>query len=247
MINRLFPLKKTFHLAATLLVATGLAGPALAGSITGTVKYDGPVPASMKRPLRMDADPVCAKKHTEPVLPEGLVLGEGQTLGNVFVHIKSGLPDKEYPTPTEAVVLDQNGCRYSPHVMGLMINQPLKILNSDGLLHNVHSLPKINAGFNRAMPGAVKEAEFKFNKQEFMFKIKCDVHPWMGAYIAVMSHPYFTVTEPDGKFTIDGLAPGTYEIEVWQEKLKTKSATITITGDEAQTADFTFTPPQRKK
>ena len=238
-------LTRRMHLALTILMAAGLTGSAYAGSITGTVKYDGPVPASMKRPLRMDADPACAKKHSEPTLPESLVLGEGQTLGNVFVHIKSGLPKKDYPTPSEPAVLDQNGCLYSPHVIGLMVNQPFKILNSDGLLHNVHSLPKINTGFNRAMPATVKEAEFTFSKPEFMFKVKCDVHPWMGAWIAVMDNPYFMVTGPDGKFTIDNLPAGTYEIEVWQEKLKTLSTSVTIAGDEAQTADFTFTPPKR--
>ena len=142
-------------------------------------------------------------------------------------------------------MLDQNGCLYTPHVIGLMVNQKFKILNSDGLLHNVHSLPKINTGFNRAMPATVKEAEFTFSKPEFMFKVKCDVHPWMGAWIAVMDNPYFAVTGPDGKFTIDNLPPGTYEIEVWQEKLKTLSTSVTIAGDEAQTADFTFTPPKR--
>jgi plastocyanin len=224
-----------------------LSGSVLAGSITGTVKYDGPVPAAAKRPIKMDADPACAKKHSSTVLPEFLILGEGQTLGNVFVHVKSGVPDKQYAAPSEPVVLDQRGCKYSPRVTGVMVDQPFKILNSDGLLHNVHALPKINKGFNRAMPASVKEAEFKFDKEEFMFKIKCDVHPWMGSFVAVMTHPYFAVTGEDGKFNIGGLPAGTYEVEVWHEKLKTKTASVTISGDEAQIADFTFTPPTRSE
>jgi plastocyanin len=224
-----------------------LSGSVLAGSITGTVKYDGPVPAAAKRPIKMDADPACAKKHSSTVLPEFLILGEGQTLGNVFVHVKSGVPDKQYAAPSEPVVLDQRGCKYSPRVTGVMVDQPFKILNSDGLLHNVHALPKINKGFNRAMPASVKEAEFKFDKEEFMFKIKCDVHPWMGSFVAVMTHPYFAVTGEDGKFNIGGLPAGTYEVEVWHEKLKTKTVSVTISGDEAQIADFTFTPPTRSE
>ncbi|MGH9870486.1 MAG: carboxypeptidase regulatory-like domain-containing protein [Candidatus Polarisedimenticolia bacterium] len=238
-------LNRRIQFAPAVLVAACLTGSVHAGSITGTVKYDGPVPASMKQPLQMNADPACALKHKSPVLPEALVLGPGQTLAHVFVQVKKGLPEKAWPTPAQPLVMNQEGCLYTPHVMGIMVNQPFKILNSDGLLHNVHALPKINAGFNRAMPANVKEAEFKFAKEEEMFKIKCDVHPWMGAWIQVMKHPYFAVTGTDGKYAIKDLGPGTYEIEVWHEKLKTKTATVKISGDEAQVADFTFTPPQK--
>ena len=219
--------------------------PASAAEITGTVKYDGAVPKL--RPLKMDADPGCLKKHSGPVQPEFLVLGEGNTLANIFVKVKSGLANKQHPTPTEPVVMDQNGCRYEPHVMGVMVDQTFKILNSDGLLHNVHSLPKVNTSFNRAMPGAVKEAEFTFSKVEPIFKVKCDVHPWMGAYVAVMDHPYFSVTGKDGKFSISGLPAGTYEIEAWHEKMKTKTMTVTVADGETKTADFSFSPPERKK
>ena len=143
------------------------------------VRRQGP---TKLRPLKMDADPGLREEaHALPVLSEMLVLGDGNTMGNIFVQVKSGVPDKDYPTPTEPVVLDQNGCQYKPHVAGVMVGQPFKILNSDGLLHNVHSLPKVNTSFNRAMPGNVKEAEFTFTRIEPIFKIKCDVHPWMGA------------------------------------------------------------------
>jgi len=232
-----------FALAALALFALAL--PALAGSITGTVNYEGPVPKL--RPQKMEADPGCAKKHSGPVPSEALVLGDGNTLGNVFVQITSGVPSKSYSAPGEPVVLDQQGCRYEPHVAGIMVGQELKVLNSDGLLHNVHALPEINKGFNRAMPGTVTEAVYSFDKAEPLFKIKCDVHPWMGAYMAVMAHPFFDVTGKDGKFEIKGLPAGSYEVEVWHEKLKTKTASVTISGDEAQSANFTFSPPPRKK
>ena len=220
-----------------------LAAPALAGAIEGTIRYEGKVPKL--RPISMDADPGCAKKHSTPMQSEMLVLGDGNTMGNIFIRVKSGLSKTDYPTPSTAVVIDQNGCRYVPHVLGVMVGQEITIKNSDGLLHNVHALPKVNKTFNMAMPASRTETTVNFDKAESMFRIKCDVHPWMGAYIQVMSHPFFDVTAKDGKFKIEGLPPGTYEIEAWHEKLKTKSTSVTISGDETQSADMTFSPPSK--
>jgi len=234
---------KTIRALLAILVAITLGAPVLAGSVVGTVTYEGTVPNL--RPVKMDADPGCAKKHSTPLKSEMLVLGEGNTMGNIFVRVKSGLAKNDYPAPGETVTIDQDGCRYVPHVVGVMKGQKIKILNSDGLLHNVHALPKVNKSFNMAMPGTRTEAEVVFDQEEDMFKIKCDVHPWMGAFVQVMSHPFFDVTATDGKFEIGNLPPGTYEIEAWHEKLKTKTASVTISGDEAQTVDFAFSAPQR--
>ena len=234
---------RRFAIALSALAVLTICGaPAIAGSITGTVKYEGAVPNL--RPVPMDADPGCAKKHSGPVPAEMLLLGSGNTLGNIFVHVKNA-PDKKYPVPSEPVVLNQEGCQYVPHVLGLMVGQTFKILNSDGLLHNVHSLPKVNTAFNRAMPGNVKEAEFTFTKPEPIFKIKCDVHPWMGAFVGVMTHPYFDVTAADGKFKIDGLPAGTYDVEVWHEKLKTQTSKVTVGDGDTKSLDFTFKAPAR--
>ena len=216
-------------------------GPALAGTITGKVTFEGKVPTM--KPIAMDADPTCAKKHSTPVLSEWLVLGEGNTLGNVLVRVAKGLPDKPYPAPKDPVVMDQNGCKYVPHVMGIMVGQPFKVLNSDGVLHNVHALPKVNKPFNMAMPPTRKEAMETFTKEEGMFTVKCDVHPWMQAYLGVMSNPFFTVTKPDGKFTISGLDAGTYEIEAWHEKAGTRTATVTVGATDTKSVDFKFSPP----
>ncbi len=216
------------------------AAPAAAGSasLTGTVVYEGRVPNLPT--LKMDADPGCAKKHSEPVRAETLVLGGGNTLANVFVWAKSGVAQGAWPVPSESVVLDQRGCQYKPHVSGLMVGQPLKILNSDQLLHNIHSLPTINSSFNRAMPASVTEAEYAFSKEEVLFKVKCDVHPWMNAWIGVVSHPFFAVTGTDGKFTISGLPAGTYEIEAWHGKMDARTASITLADGEARSVDFSF-------
>ncbi len=233
-------------LAAGLVAAAMSTGVAFAAStITGTVVYSGAVPTL--RPIAMDADPVCAKKHTAPVANEMLVLGKGNTMGNIIVWVSKGLPSgKTWPAPTTPVTLDQNGCQYRPHVMGIMVGQPYRILNSDGVLHNVHALPKINAQFNRAMPPTVKEASAKFDKAEGMFQIKCDVHPWMNAYVGVFTHPFYSVTGADGKFTISGLPPGTYEITAWHERLGTQTATVTVGASDTKTQDFKFSTPGGK-
>ncbi len=135
--------------------------------------------------------------------------------------------------------------RYKPHVMGIMVGQTYKILNSDGILHNVHALPKINKAFNRAMPPTVKEATATFDKPEALFMVKCDVHPWMNAYVGVFTNPFFSVTGKDGKFTISGLDPGTYEISAWHERLGTQTATVTVDASGTKVQNFKFAVPAK--
>ncbi len=226
------------------LIATGLMNlstAAFSATITGTVKYDGPVPKFKE--IKMDADPICVTHHNGPVYPQTLVLGEGNTLGNVFVSIKSGYDKKEYPPASEPVVIDQKGCEYSPHVAGVMAGQTLKILNPDGTLHNVHAMSKVNPEFNLAMPKFRAEVSKTFDKPESMFPMKCDVHPWMGAWISVMDNPYFATTPKEGTFTIANLPAGTYEIAAWHEKLGTKTLKVTVGADETKTVDFIFAKP----
>ena len=213
-----------------------------ASTITGTVTFEGKVPAL--KPLAMDADPACAKKHSKPVLSEMLALGSGNTVGNILVWVSKGLPQgKTWPAPKTPVTLDQQGCVYVPHVQGIMVGQPYRILNSDGILHNVHALPKVNPSFNKPMPPTLKETTTTFTKPEPVFQIKCDVHPWMQAYIGVFTHPFFSATRTDGKFTISGLDPGTYEITAWHERLGTQTATITVAANETKSQNFKFVSP----
>jgi plastocyanin len=236
---------KSLWMAAVLAAVLVWPGVALAAStITGTVTFAGKVPNL--KPLAMDADPACAKKHSKPVLAEMLALGSGNTMGNIIVWVSKGLPaGKTWPVPKEPVVLDQRGCIYVPHAMGIMVGQAYRILNSDGVLHNIHTLPKINTSFNRAMPPTLKETSTTFAKPEPIFQIKCDVHPWMSAYIGVFTHPFFSVTNTDGKFTISGLDAGTYEITAWHERLGTQSGTVTVTGSDTKTQDFKFSTPTK--
>jgi plastocyanin len=236
----------TLRLAIALAVVSISPGVAIAASsVTGTITFAGKAPAL--RPLSMDADPACAKKHTGPVANEMLALGSGNTMGNILVWVSKGLPaGKAFPVPKTPVVLDQNGCQYKPHVMGIMVGQTYRILNSDGVLHNIHTLPKVNPAFNKGMPATLKETTTTFAKPEEVFHIKCDVHPWMSAYMAVFTHPFFSVSGTDGKFTISGLDPGTYEITAWHEKLGTQTASVTVAANETKPQNFKFTTPGAK-
>ena len=233
--------KRLIAVAGFAVLALALAaGPALAAStVSGTVTYTGKVPNL--KPIDMAADPACAAKHSGPVKSDVLVLGPNNTMANVMVRVKSPVAGT-FAAPSAAAQIDQHGCHYEPHVLGVQVGQTLKLKNSDGLLHNVHALPKVNTPFNKAMPATVTEAEAKFGKEEGMFLVKCDVHPWMSAYVGVFANPFFAVSGPDGKFTIPNLPDGTYEVEAWHEKLGTKSGSVTVAGKGA-TIDFAFAPP----
>ena len=222
------------------LILIGLiAVPAFAGSITGTVKFEGTAPTM--KPIDPKADPVCAAhKRDTPLANEALVLGEGQTMANVLVEVISGLPQKDYPAPAEPATLTQEGCQYKPHVLAVMKGQTVKVLNPDGTMHNVNGTPKVNTPFNFGMPRDLKEKDIVFDKVEPMFPLNCSVHPWMRGYCAVMAHPFFVVTGADGKFTIDGLEPGDYEIQATHEKLGPLTAKVTVKADAPGTADFAF-------
>ena len=212
------------------------------GTITGTVKFDGTAPHA--RLIHMDADPVCYAVNKGNVHSRTVILGDNNTLGNVFVYIKSGLTKSNYPAPAQPAVIDQGGCNYTPHVIGVMVGQKVKFLNPDGTLHNVHAMCKINPEFNASMPDFRKEMQVSFDKPEFMFPVRCDVHPWMQAWMAVMAHPFFSVTGTDGKFEIKNVPAGTYVIEAWHEKLESKSVTVTVTDNSVHQLDFTLSEPK---
>jgi len=227
------------------VLATTLASMASAGTVTGTVVFEGNPPPM--RPITMSADPICDAHHgDETPVSEVLVLGPGQTMGNILVRVVEGLPaDRDYPVPEEPVILDQAGCLYSPRVFTIHAGQTLRVLNPDGTLHNVNCRPKVNTPFNRAMPRTLESMEVTFDKPEDPFEFGCDVHPWMRAFCAVVDHPYVDVTGEDGVFKIEGLAPGDYTIEAWHEFLGPQIAEVTVPEDGEVVADFTFTRPAR--
>jgi hypothetical protein len=203
--------------------------------LTGKVMFEGTPPAS--QPIRMDADPVCLLQNKDGATAEDVVVNSNGTLKNAFVYVKEGLQTKPSSPPTEPVVFDQKGCRYHPHVFGIMVNQPFQILNSDGTLHNVHALPKSSKEFNLGMPIQGMKLTQKFTAPEVMVKIKCEVHPWMVAYAGVLDHPYYGVTGDDGSFTIKDLPPGEYVVEAWHEKYSAQTLTVKV----PDTAEANFT------
>jgi plastocyanin len=209
-------------------------------SITGKIKFTGTAPRN--RPIDMSEEAACkAKYKTTPPTEETVVAGSASALANVFVYVKSGLPaNAKYQAPSAPVVLDQDGCRYKPHVFGVMVGQTVEIRNSDPVLHNIKAVAKKNRPFNVSQPTAGMKTTRTFSAPEVMVNLECNVHGWMKAYAGVRPDPFFAVSGQDGSFTIKGLPPGTYEIEAWHEKFGTQTATVTVTGTESKTANLTF-------
>jgi plastocyanin len=167
-------------------------------------------------------------------------VGSGGGLQNVFVYVKDGLGNRTFAAPATPVVLDQQGCHYVPHVVGIQVGQPMEIVNSDSTLHNVHALPKENGEFNQGQPLKGMKNVHTFTTKEVMVPFKCDVHGWMNAWVGVLDHPFYAVTGNDGSFSIKGLPPGTYTIEAWHEKLGTQTQMVTIGEKETKDVAMTF-------
>lgn len=206
-------------------------------TVSGRVTFEGTAPPP--RPVRMASDPGCLPAG-EGATSEALLVGADGGLQNVFVYVKDGLGDARFPVPSDPVLLDQDGCRYTPHVFGVQVGQPVSISNSDRTLHNVHTMPTSNQGFNFGQPAGVPAVTRVFNEPEIMVPFKCDVHPWMSAYLGVVPHPFFVVSQADGRFEITGLPAGTYTLEAWHEELGTQTIEVTVDGTSEAEAAFTF-------
>jgi hypothetical protein len=213
--------------------------PATAATITGKIAFTGTKPSPVR--IRMDAVPACTEANKEPVYSEEVVVNDNGTLRDVYVYVKEGLGDRSFPAPAESVKLEQLGCTYKPHVLGIMVGQNFEVTNDDPTNHNVHPLPTSNREWNQSQPPGSSPIVQTFARPEVMIPIKCNVHPWMKAYIGVQRHPFFAVTGGDGTFTIQGLPPGDYVIETWQEKYGTQQMNVTVGPSETKTVDFTYT------
>ena len=220
--------------SAATKAATITVDPSTAGSITGIISFKG-APPKLK-PLDMTQDPACPSSPQ----PADAVVVNGGKLANVFVYIKEGLPQGTFAVPIEPVVLDQEGCRYVPHVMGIMAGQPLKILNSDKADHNIHSMSSNNPMWNESQTSGSQPITKAFNHPEMMVPVQCNQHPWMKAFINVMSNPYFAVSAADGTFSIKNLPPGEYTLAAVHERFGEQVLKVKVGPKMDTDARFTF-------
>jgi plastocyanin len=210
--------------------------PATAGAIAGKIAFEGVAPAP--QPIKMSSDPNC-EQAGGGATTDTIVVNDG-ALANVFVYVKEGLGTLKFPVPAAPVVLDQKGCRYTPHVLGVQTGQPLEIVNSDATLHNVHAVPASNREFNTGQPIQGMKHTHTFSTREVMVPFRCNVHGWMQAYVGVLDHPFYAVSGRDGTFQLEGLPPGTYTIEAWHEKLGTQTQSVTVGEKETKDVAFAF-------
>jgi plastocyanin len=222
-------------LCAILSVGCGRSGPT---GIQGTVTYEGP---DTDKPISMQGDPACAAMHPHPVDTDATALENGR-LANVFIYVKSGLEGKSFPVPKEKKHLDQRGCLFAPHVLGVQVGQTVEFTNSDPTLHNVHALATANEESNDPQAQGAPPVDRVFNKPEVMVPLRCDIHPWMSAWLGVVPHPFYAVSAEDGTFSIRNLPPGRYTLQAWHETLGTQTREVTVTPGRMVKADFDFKP-----
>jgi plastocyanin len=220
-----------------LLWGPGVVAPAPgSGAITGTVTYTG-TPAKGE-PVNMSKEPECVKMHAKPLMTERVVTGPGNTLLNVVVYISAGASDNS-AVPTTAVSFDQQGCRYTTHVLAFRVGQDVRISNSDPFSHNIHPLARINREWNRIQPPGTPPFSYSYENEEFI-PVKCNIHSWMQAYFVVLKTGHFAVTGEDGRFTLPDLSPGMYTVTAWHETYGTQNQEITIVGNQTLTVNFIF-------
>jgi plastocyanin len=209
------------------------------GTVSGVVKFDGTPPERKK--IDMSQDSACAAAPGDHLADDTVI--DGGKLENVFVYVTGGPSEKfDFGIPSDPAVLDQQGCRYTPRVLGMQAGQTLRVLNSDKTTHNVHPSPKKNAEWNQVQTQNGAPIEKKFSRAETLIPIKCNQHPWMLAHVGVLDHPFYGVSAKDGSFSIKNLPPGEYTLVAYHETLGEKKQKITVGAKEAKTQDFTFSP-----
>ncbi|MBI4353967.1 MAG: carboxypeptidase regulatory-like domain-containing protein [Candidatus Omnitrophica bacterium] len=212
--------------------------PTGSATVSGTVKFSGTAPSAER--VKMDADPQCAMQHKEAVNKPEVVVNANGTLKHVFIYVKQGLEGKTFAAPTSSGSLNQHGCMYEPHVLGLQVGQRLDIVNSDSTLHNVNCKATKSKPFNLAQPTKGMKSSKQFTAPEIMVKCVCNVHPWMAAYVGVVAHPYFAVTGDEGSFSLAGLPAGTYTVAAWHEKYGEQTQDVTVADGAVSSVAFEF-------
>jgi hypothetical protein len=215
--------------------APAAAGPAATATVSGKIAFEGTPPPNDK--VQMSSDPYCQMHAADYPTVETVKVSDGG-LENVIVFVSSGVTAK-YPTPTNAIEINQENCHYIPHVFTMMTNQPLKVKNSDSTLHNIHAWAEKNPQFNVGQPVKGMVNETKFANPEVPLPVRCDVHKWMGAFVGVFDHPFHTVSMKGGTFELK-LPPGNYEITAWHEKYGKKTMMVQVADNDKKEMNFTF-------
>jgi plastocyanin len=212
--------------------------PATAGVIKGSIQFTGKRPA--RTPIDMSNEPACVEAHRGRAYDESVVVNPNGTLANVFVYVKSGLEGTTFEPPAAPVTIDQQGCWFHPRVMGIQVGQVFHVTNSDPVTHNIHPLAQINREWNHSQGAGDPQLTRKFTKPEIMVPVKCNIHRWMHAFIGVLPHPYFAVTNELGTFELPNVPPGNYDVAVWHEKFGTQEKSITVTPSGTIEVNFAF-------
>jgi len=207
--------------------------PATAATVKGAVTFEGTAPKPQK--IDMSQDAACKGNNTSET-----IIADGGKLANVFVYVKEGLGDRTFDVPKNSATIDQKGCQYHPHVLGVMTGQNIGIRNDDDTTHNIHPTPKDNREWNESQPPKAAALEKTFAREEVMLPVKCNQHPWMKMYVNVVKSPFFAVTGSDGKYEIKGLPPGDYTLAFVQEKLGEQDQKVTLAAKDTKTVDQTF-------
>ena len=226
----------------TLLLLSAVT--AIGAEISGVIKLDGPQP---KRPP-LQLTPESRKLYEGQPYPRDeveLVSAKGE-IKNVFVYIRKGLsPDKTYPVPKKAALLDQQRSMFRPRIQGLFVGQDFAMRNSDPIIHNVRSLSQENRPFNIAQPAGTPDRVKRFSDKEGPIELRCDYHPWMRAYLFVMEHPFFAVTNARGQFRIENLPTGEYTLATWHESLGENKKVIKVDSEALRDIEFTYKPKNK--
>ncbi len=211
-------------------------------TLTGRVKMKGEIPK--RRKIQTNADPKCAAMHPGDLMSDDYVIDPAGNVQYAIIYVKEGLGDQKFTPPKSSVYVEQKGCRFEPHALGVMVGQELTFRNMDPeLMHIVHVTPKSNKEFGFSQVKRGEERPKIFTAKETI-RLFCDVHPWMEAWIMVLDHPLHATSGADGKFKLKGLPPGKYTIEAWHEKFKPVTQEIEVKAKESKTLDFTFTEKQ---
>jgi hypothetical protein len=235
--------------AAIFLLAVGVlaepprrkatqAGAAEKGNIAGKILFQGEKPKLGV--LKMGKDSVCESEQNGPVYAQDGEVNDNGTLPNAFVYIKEGFGSRKFTAPVNSVDLTQSGCMYHPHVLGIMVDQPLQVLTLDPTTHNIHVVASVNRPWNVSQQPGSPSVIRRFTKPEIMIPVHCNVHPWMKAYIGVVDNPFYVVTGKDGSFELKGVPAGEYTLAVWTATFGTQDRHVTVRPGEPTTADFTF-------